>query len=130
MIDFKYHYEQNINDINTVHQSAVELLMNDLQMTEEKLKDTTVILVRTQIEKEGLIVDLSFLEQELNEEKKLRTQDQDSARIAAEDSNNLKIEEIDCIRQDGQEKMQLLIENNEINLLTEIGTYVQIKILS
>lgn len=130
MIDFKYHYEQNINDINTVHQSAVGLLMNDLQMTEEKLKDTTVILVRTQIEKEGLIVDLSFLEQELNEEKKLRTQDQDSARIAAEDSNNLKIEEIDCIRQDGQEKMQLLIENNEINLLTEIGTYVQIKILS
>ena len=104
--------------------------MNDLQMTEEKLKDTTVILVRTQIEKEGLIVDLSFLEQELNEEKKLRTQDQDSARIAAEDSNNFKIEEIDCIRQDGQEKMQLLIENNEINLLTEIGTYVQIKILS
>ena len=124
MIDLKFLNEENINVITVSHKAAVEVLRSDLQITVENLRNITSTLVLTENEKESVIVDLSFIEQELKEEKTLRIQDQDSARVAAENFHALKIEEIDRMRQDGEERMQLLIEHNELNLQTEIGVYI------
>ena len=124
MIDLKFLNEENINVITVSHKAAVEVLRSDLQITVENLRNITSTLVLTENEKESVIVDLSFIEQELKEEKTLRIQDQDSARVAAENFLALKIEEIDRMHQDGEERMQLLIEHNELNLQTEIGVYI------
>lgn len=120
----KFLNEENNNIITATHESAVGMLRSSLQTTEENLKNVTSTLVLTRNEKESVIVDLSFIEQELKEEKTLRFQDQDSARVAAENFHAMKIEEINQMRQDGQERMQLLIEHNELNLQTEIGAFI------
>ena len=120
----KFLNEENNNIISATHESAVEMLRSSLKTTEENLKNVTSTLVLTRNEKESVIVDLSFIEQELKEEKTLRFQDQDSARVAAEKFHAMKIEEINQMRQDGQERMQLLIEHNELNLQTEIGAFI------
>ena len=124
IIDLKFLNEENNNIISATHESAVGMLRSTLQTTEENLKNVTSTLVLTRNEKESVIVDLSFIEQELKEEKTLRFQDQDSARVAAENFHAMKIEEINQMRQDGQERMQLLIEHNELNLQTEIGAFI------
>ena len=124
IIDLKFLNEENNNIITATHESAVGMLRSSLQTTEENLKNVTSTLVLTRNEKESVIVDLSFIEQELKEEKTLRFQDQDSARVAAENFHAMKIEEINQMRQDGQERMQLLIEHNELNLQTEIGAFI------
>ena len=124
MIDLKFLNEENITVITVSHKAAVEVLRSDLQITVENLWNITSTLVLTRNEKESVIVDLSFIEQELKEEKTLRFQDQDSARVAAENFHAMKIEEINQMRQDGQERMQLLIEHNELNLQTEIGAFI------
>ena len=124
IIDLKFLNEENNNIISATHESAVGMLRSSLQTTEENLKNVTSTLVLTRNEKESVIVDLSFIEQELKEEKTLRFQDQDSARVAAENFHAMKIEEINQMRQDGQERMQLLIEHNELNLQTEIGAFI------
>ena len=120
----KFLNEENNNIITATHEVAVGMLRSSLQSTEENLKNVTSTLVLTRNEKESVIVDLSFIEQELKEEKTLRFQDQDSARVAAENFHAMKIEEINQMRQDGQERMQLLIEHNELNLQTEIGAFI------
>ena len=124
IIDLKFLNEENNNIITATHEAAVGMLRSSLQSTEENLKNVTSTLVLTRNEKESVIVDLSFIEQELKEEKTLRFQDQDSARVAAENFHAMKIEEINQMRQDGQERMQLLIEHNELNLQTEIGAFI------
>ena len=124
IIDLKFLNEENNNIITATHEVAVGMLRSSLQSTEENLKNVTSTLVLTRNEKESVIVDLSFIEQELKEEKTLRFQDQDSARVAAENFHAMKIEEINRMRQDGQERMQLLIEHNELNLQTEIGAFI------
>jgi uncharacterized protein YaiL (DUF2058 family) len=79
------------------------------------------ILLEVETEKERVMVDLSFTEQELKEEKASRVEDQKNAKIAAEKFLSDKKEEISLLREGGQEQMQRLIDHHEVNLATEIG---------
>lgn len=123
-IDVK-NMEASFNDSITVlrrdHDAACTSLTYKLIETEEVLKTKIGILLQVETEKERVMVDLSFTEQELKEEKASRLEEKENAKIALENFFNEKKEEMILLREGGQEQMQRLIDHHEVNLATEIG---------
>ena len=115
-------FDEAISRLGDCHQLTVNDLASEIHRIGSNFESCTNLLQQTQAEKERLIVDLSFCEQELKEEKVYRTQDRDSAELKADMLQKLKTEEIASLREDGQKRMQQLIEHHETNLQAEIGT--------
>lgn len=107
--------------LETNHATEVSTLRNELFETEEVLKTKISALLQVEIEKEQVMVDLSFTEQELKEEKAMRVEDQEAAKVAVETFFKEKKEELGLMRLGGQEQMQRLIDHHEVNLAAEIG---------
>lgn len=103
------------------HAGAIGVMTNKLSETEEILKLKIENLFQVENEKESVIVDLSFTEQELKEEKLLRAQDDVAAKLLLESLVEEKKNEFSALRNEGQERMQLLIDHHEVNLSAEIG---------
>jgi hypothetical protein len=99
-------FNDSIAVLESNHEADITSLKNQLEKTDEK---------------ERVMVDLSFTEQELKEEKALRMEDKENAKIAAEKFLSEKKEEMILLREGGQEQMQRLIDHHEVNLATEIG---------
>lgn len=116
-------YDENIDVLTINHEAAIDYISNKLSETEEELASKLTELEKIKNEKEGIMVDLSFSEQEIAEMKILRIVDQKNAKLAEENILQEKKKEIESLQEDGQNRMQLLIEHNEVNLSTEIGTY-------
>jgi hypothetical protein len=114
-------FNDSIAVLESNHEADITSLKNQLEKTEEILKMKIGILLQVQTEKERVMVDLSFTEQELKEEKALRMEDKENAKIAAEKFLSEKKEEMILLREGGQEQMQRLIDHHEVNLATEIG---------
>jgi hypothetical protein len=114
-------FNGRIDVLESNHEADITRLTNILEETEEILKMKIGILLQVETEKERVMVDLSFTEQELKEEKALRSEDKENAKIAAEKFLTEKKEEMILLREGGQEQMQRLIDHHEVNLATEIG---------
>ena len=118
--NIKTKFNSDIDTLTSNYETELSELREVLRISEENLQTTTATLIQTEAEKESVIVDLSFTEEELREEKKFRTQDQDSAKIATETCDLERKMEIAALREEGQNRMQLLIEHHETNLLAEM----------
>ena len=116
-------YDENIDVLTINHKAAIDYISNKLSETEEELASKLEELEKIKNEKEGIMVDLSFSEQEIAEMRLLRIVDLQNSKLAEENFLHEKKREIESLLEDGQERMQLLIEHNEVNLTTEIGTY-------
>jgi hypothetical protein len=114
-------FNNSIAVLESNHEADITSLKNQLEETEEILKLKIGILLQVETEKERVMVDLSFTEQELKEEKALRMEDKENAKIASEKFLSEKKEEMIMLREGGQEQMQRLIDHHEVNLATEIG---------
>ena len=114
-------FNENFATLERNHAADITSLSNILAETEEVLQTKISILLQVETEKERVMVDLSFTEQELKEEKALRLEDIENAKIAAEKFLDEKKEEMALLREGGQEQMQRLIDHHEVNLTTEIG---------
>ena len=122
IIDMQDDFDEAMSRLGDCHQLTVNDLASEIHRIGSNFENCTNLLQQTQAEKERLIVDLSFCEQELKEEKVYRTQDRDSAELKADMLQKLKTAEISSLREDGQKRMQQLIEHHETNLQAEIGT--------
>lgn len=121
LLHTKKTYEDTIASLCSDHVAAIGVITNKLSETEEILKLKIENLFQVENEKESVIVDLSFTEQELKEEKLLRAQDDVAAKLLLESLVKEKKSEFSALRHEGQERMQLLIDHHEVNLSAEIG---------
>ena len=114
-------FEDMMTALHGDHVAAIAVITNKLSETEEILKIKIGNLLQVENEKESVIVDLSFTEQELKEEKLLRAKDEVTAKLVLESLLEEKRREFGALRDEGQERMQLLIDHHEVNLAAEIG---------
>ena len=121
LLHTKNTFEDMITSLCSDHAAAIGVMTKKLSETEEILKLKIENLFQAENEKESVIVDLSFTEQELKEEKLLRTQDDVAAKLLLESLVEEKKNEFSALRNEGQERMQLLIDHHEVNLSAEIG---------
>ena len=121
LLHTKTTFEDMITDLHSEHVAAIGVITNKLSETEEILKTKFEKLFQVENEKESVMVDLSFTEQELKEEKLMRAQDDVAAKLLLESLIEEKRCELGALRDEGQERMQLLIDHHEVNLAAEIG---------
>jgi uncharacterized protein involved in exopolysaccharide biosynthesis len=121
LLQTKTTFEDMITVLHSEHVAAIGVITNKLSETEEILKTKLENLFQVENEKESVMVDLSFTEQELKEEKLMRAQDDVAAKLLLESLIEEKRCELGALRDEGQERMQLLIDHHEVNLAAEIG---------
>ena len=114
-------FEDIIAALHSEHVAAIGVITNKLSETEEILKTKLENLFQVENEKDSVMVDLSFTEQELKEEKLMRAQDEVAAKLLLESMIEEKRRELDALRDEGQQRMQMLIDHHEVNLAAEIG---------
>jgi hypothetical protein len=121
LLHTKATFEDMITALHSEHVAAIGVITDKLSETEELLKTKLANLLQVENEKESVMVDLSFTEQELKEEKLMRAQDDVAAKLLLEGLIEEKRCELGALRDEGQERMQLLIDHHEVNLAAEIG---------
>ena len=126
LLDTKTTFEDMITALCNDHVTAIGVITNKLSETEEILKMKIEVLFNVENEKESVMVDLSFIELELKEEKLSRIQDRVNAKISLEVLQEEKDEELAALRDESQERMQLLIDHHDVNLAAEIGVCVYV----
>jgi hypothetical protein len=98
--------ESNVTNIQTIHYNILEEVNENLRITTENLSITNTQLLQVISEKEKLIVDLSFIEQELKEESAMRERD-----------NQNGIEQIEIFRTEKSIEIELIVKGNEERML-------------
>ena len=121
LLHLKTTFEDMITALHSENVAAIGVITNKLSKTEEILKTKLENLFQVENEKESVMVNLSFTEQELKEEKLMRAQDDVAAKLLLESLREEKRCELGALRGEGQERMQLLIDHHEVNLAAEIG---------
>jgi hypothetical protein len=111
--------ESNMNNIQSIHFNILEELNEQLRITTKNLSTTSEQLLQVISEKEKLIVDFSFIEQELKEEKDMRELDNKTEIIKLENFYREKTVEIELIVKGNEERMFLLSELHQTNLEAE-----------
>mgnify|MGYP000270312274 CR=1 FL=1 len=111
--------ESNVTNIQIIHFSILEEVNENLRITAENLSITNTQLLQIISEKEKLIIDLAFIEQELKEESAMRERDNQTGKEQLEIFHTEKSIEIELIVKGNDERMLLLSDLHQTNLDAE-----------
>lgn len=109
--------------IHSVHSGSLRDVKEELRIKTEILSTTNIDLLQVIGEKELLIVDLSFMEHELTEERGLRQGDATAGREKMEILEKDKELEMILLVKGNEERMLLLSELHQANLEAETGSF-------